>query len=124
MGVTSLVLFHYGARQDLWKGELLQVGPGIASSFSRVADVAPTVQDLVQSLRDRLFPPWPPLLHYTDPFILRARPLKVFIHGTALGCSPVAISTTALAQLIHFQPTWRRNIMMPCCSPLTRPLWM
>ena len=76
--MSMALLFHYGAFQPFWQQPgLIQVGPrlnGGSSSSVQVRD--PAVQGLQASLAQAGLPARGVLLHYTDPFLLRAQPLR------------------------------------------------
>jgi len=68
MPVPTL-LFHYGALQPLWQQPgLIQVGPAM--------DTPPRVEALLAALQQRGLDHRAVLLHYTDPFLLQAAPLR------------------------------------------------
>jgi hypothetical protein len=80
--MTSMVLlFHHGAFQPLWQQPgLIQAGPGLAGDTSSVQVPDPGVQGLQACLAHAGLPVRGVLLHYTDPFLLRAQPLRGLRH--------------------------------------------
>jgi hypothetical protein len=75
------LLFHYGAFQPLWQQPgLIQAGPRLTGSSSSVRVRDPGVQGLQASLPNAGLPARGVLLHYTDPFLLRAQPLRGLRH--------------------------------------------
>jgi len=80
--MSMALLFHYGAFQPFWQQPgLIQAGPrlnGGSSSSVQVRD--PAVQGLQASLAQAGLPARGVLLHYTDPFLLRAQPLRGLRH--------------------------------------------
>jgi hypothetical protein len=80
--MSMALLFHYGAFQPFWQQPgLIQAGPrlnGGSSSSVQVPD--PAVQGLQASLAQAGLPARGVLLHYTDPFLLRAQPLRGLRH--------------------------------------------
>lgn len=70
-------LFHYGAFQPLWQQPgLMQVGPGLTDGESSVQVTGLVVDQLMSSLARAGAQPGGVLVHYTDPFLLRAHPLR------------------------------------------------
>ena len=70
-------LFHYGVFQPLWQQPgLIQCGPLILPGETAVHVSTSTVEALQQALRNRGLPPEAVLIHYTDPFLIRAAPLS------------------------------------------------
>jgi hypothetical protein len=82
------LLFHYVVFQPLWQQPgLIQAGPrlnGGSSSSVQVRD--PGVQGLQASLAHAGLPARGVLLHYTDPFLLRAQPLRGLRQWCVRGC--------------------------------------
>jgi hypothetical protein len=76
-----VLLFHYGAFQPLWQQPgLIQAGPRLNGGSSSVQVRDPGVQGLQASLSHDGLPARGVLLHYTDPFLLRAQPLRGLRH--------------------------------------------
>ena len=75
------LLFHYGAFQPLWQQPgLIQAGPRLTCGSSSVQVRDPAVEGLQASLAHAGLPARGVLLHYTDPFLLRAQPLRGLRH--------------------------------------------
>ena len=73
----AALLFHYGIEQPLWhQVGLIQAGPSLTDSNCSVRLQTPELAALQQALRSRGLPPYGPLIHYTDPFLLQAAPLR------------------------------------------------
>ena len=73
----AILLFHYGIEQPLWhQVGLIQAGPSLADSNCSIRLQTPELTALQQSLSIRGLPPYGPLIHYTDPFLLRSAPLR------------------------------------------------
>ena len=70
-------LFHYGAFQPLWQQpRLLQVGPRLTDSPASLQVTGLGVEHLNGALARAGLPVEGVLVHYTDPFLLRAHPLR------------------------------------------------
>ena len=75
------LLFHYGPFQPLWQQPgLIQAGPRLTGGTSSVQVRDPGVQRLQESLASAGMPARGVLLHYSDPFLLRAQPLRGLNH--------------------------------------------
>ena len=73
----SALLFHYGIEQPLWhQVGLIQAGPSLADSSCTIRLQTPELAALQQALGRRGLAPYGPLIHYTDPFLLRSAPLR------------------------------------------------
>ena len=73
----AALLFHYGALQPLWhQVGLIQAGTSLADSNCSICLQTPELAALQQTLSSRGLPPYGPLIHYTDPFLLQAAPLR------------------------------------------------
>ena len=73
----AALLFHYGIEQPLWhQVGLIQAGPSLADSNCSIRLQTPELTALQQTLSRRGLPPYGPLIHYTDPFLLQAAPLR------------------------------------------------
>ena len=71
------LLFHHGIEQPLWhQVGLIQAGPSLADSNCSIRLQTPELTALQQALSRRGLPPYGPLIHYTDPFLLQAAPLR------------------------------------------------
>ena len=71
------ILFHYGTSQPLWqKPALLQAGPKIIDSTFGVQISEPSIAVLKTRLAQRGWSGSGVLLHYSDPFLMRAAPLR------------------------------------------------
>jgi len=71
------LLFHYGPYQPLWQQPgLLQCGPRLALGPHALPVAVPTVEALMAALRARGLPRGGVLIHYTDPFLMRAAGLR------------------------------------------------
>jgi len=74
---VSALLFHYGIEQPLWhQVGLIQAGPSLADSNCSIRLQTPELGALQHALSRRGLPPYGPLIHYTDPFLLQAAPLR------------------------------------------------
>jgi hypothetical protein len=70
------VLFHYGADQSHWRRPgLIQAGPALSDGPSSVAVPVASTAELQAALSRYNAAKAGVLLHYTDPFLLRANPL-------------------------------------------------
>lgn len=70
------VLYHYGPFQPLWQqAGLIQCGPRVAATASSITVLSPEVAAIQKGLTARNWPPAGVLIHYTDPFLIRAAPL-------------------------------------------------
>ena len=75
------LLFHYGALQPLWQQHgLIQAGPSLADGNCSIRLQKPELAALQQALSSRGLPAYGPLIHYTDPFLLQAAPLRGLRH--------------------------------------------
>ena len=73
----AALLFHYGIEQPLWhQVGLIQAGPSLADSNCSIRLQKPELAALQQALSRRGLPPYGPLIHYTDPFLLRSTALR------------------------------------------------
>jgi hypothetical protein len=80
-----VLLFHHGAFQPFWQQPgLIQAGPRLTHGSSSVQVRDPGVLGLQASLAHVGLPARGVLLHYTDPFLLRAQPLR----GLRYWCGP------------------------------------
>jgi len=71
------LLFHYGPYEPLWhQPGLVQCGPRVTPGDHAVAVVTPTVPALMGALRARGLASAGVLIHYTDPFLIRAGVLQ------------------------------------------------
>ena len=74
---TPTLLIHYGAYQPLWQQEgLIQIGPQIADGPAGLRLMELSVAGLRNALRQRGWAAQGVLLQYTDPFLLRAAPMR------------------------------------------------
>ena len=74
---TPTLLIHYGAYQPLWKQEgLIQVGPQISDGPESLRLTELSVAGLRNALRQRGWAAQGVLIQYTDPFLLRAAPMR------------------------------------------------
>ena len=72
-----VVLFHYGAFQPLWQQPgLIQCGPRLESGPAAVPLAHPEVRAIQAALGQRGLPTQGVLMHYTDPFLIRAAGLR------------------------------------------------
>ena len=70
-------LFHYGTFQPLWQQPgLIQLGPRLTDGSASLQVSGLGVDQLLASLVRAGLPAGGVLLHYTDPFLLRAHPLR------------------------------------------------
>ena len=80
---TPTLLIHHGAYQPLWQQPgLIQVGPQIADGPESLRLMELSVAALRNALRQRGWASKGVLLHYTDPFLLRAAPMRGIRHWT------------------------------------------
>ena len=78
---TPTLLIHHGAYQPLWQQPgLIQVGPQIADGPERLRLTELSVTGLRRALRQRGWASKGVLLQYTDPFLLRAAPMRGIRH--------------------------------------------
>ena len=74
---TNTILFHYGAFQPIWQQQgLLQAGPQIPDMPNGLSVTNPSVETLISALQGRGIPLKGVLLNYSDPFLMRAAPLR------------------------------------------------
>ena len=74
---THTLLIHHGAYQPLWQQPgLIQVGPQIADGPESLRLIELSVAELRNALRQRGLAQKGVLIHYTDPFLLRATPMR------------------------------------------------
>ena len=74
---TPTLLIHHGAYQPLWQQPgLIQVGPQIANGPAGLRLMELSVAGLRNALRQRGWASKGVLLQYTDPFLLRAAPMR------------------------------------------------
>jgi hypothetical protein len=72
-----VLLFHYGPFQPLWQQKgLIQCGPRVAAAEAALPVPLPEVAALQAALRRRGLPAEGVLIHYTDPFLIRAAALR------------------------------------------------
>lgn len=70
-------LIHFGPAQPLWQQPgLIQVGTRMADGPDAIQLAAPSVSCLMASLKQRGWAERGVLLHYSDPFLMRAAPLR------------------------------------------------
>jgi len=75
--LPQVVLFHYGAFQPLWQQPgLIQCGPQLEAGSAAVPVPQPEVRAIQAALRQRGLPTQGVLIHYTDPFLIRAAGLR------------------------------------------------
>lgn len=73
----TTILFHHGRDQPLWYVPgMVQVGPVLTHGRNSVQVDDQSVAGIRHVLARRGFPGQGVLLHYTDPFLLRAKPLR------------------------------------------------
>ncbi|MCP9775657.1 glycosyltransferase [Cyanobium sp. WAJ14-Wanaka] len=73
----STVLFHYGTFQVLWqRPDLLQAGLALADGSNSLAVKSADTEAVQQAFQRRGLTAACPLIHYTDPFLLRSQPLR------------------------------------------------
>ena len=71
------LLIHHGAYQPLWRQPgLIQVGPQIADGNDTLRLLELSVAELQNTLRRRGWGAQGVLIQYTDPFLIRARPMR------------------------------------------------
>ena len=74
---TPTLLIHHGAYQPLWQQPgLFQVGPHIADGPASLRLLELSVAGLHKALRQRGWASKGVLIQYTDPFLLRAAPMR------------------------------------------------
>ncbi|NDC36386.1 MAG: glycosyltransferase family 1 protein, partial [Synechococcaceae bacterium WB9_2_112] len=74
---AQAVLFHYGSFQPLWQQPgLIQCGPRLVAGEGSVPVAACTVEAIQQALIRQGHSAATVLIHYTDPFLIRAAPLR------------------------------------------------
>ena len=74
---TPTLLIHHGAYQPLWQQSgLIQVGPQISDGPASLRLMELSVAELRNALLQRGWAPKGVLIQYTDPFLLRAAPLR------------------------------------------------
>ena len=74
---TPILLIHHGTYQPLWQQPgLIQVGPQIADGPASLRLIELSVAGLRDALRQRGWASKGVLLQYTDPFLLRAAPMR------------------------------------------------
>ena len=74
---TPTLLIHHGAYQTLWQQPgLIQVGPQIDDGPESLKLIELSVTALHNALRQRGWASSGVLIHYTDPFLLRAAPMR------------------------------------------------
>ena len=74
---TPTLLIHHGAYQPLWQQPgLIQVGPQIADGPESLRLIELSVAGLRNALQQRGWASEGVLIHYTDPFLLRAAPMR------------------------------------------------
>jgi hypothetical protein len=75
------LLLHHGAFQPFWQRPgLIQAGPCLSDGASSVQVRGLGIQGLQESLARSGLPARGVLMHYTDPFFLRAQPLRGLRH--------------------------------------------
>ena len=81
---SPAVLFHYGPYQPLWRQPgLVQCGPQVTDQVDGFTVSEPDVRCIQRGLRQRQGDSRAVLLHYTDPFLMRAAPLGGLEHWCA-----------------------------------------
>ena len=74
---AQVVLFHYGPFQPLWQRPgMIQCGPGLVAGETSLPVAVCEVRAIQQALTSRGRSTAAVLLHYTDPFLIRAAPLR------------------------------------------------
>ena len=74
---VPVCLVHYGPYQPLWQQPgLLQAGPQLPDGPHSLQLSQPSIQALRAGLKHRGWPSRSVLLHYSDPFLMRACPLQ------------------------------------------------
>lgn len=100
------VLFHYGALQPLWhQPGLLQAGPRIADCAFGVQVSEPSVHSLQARLHQRGWAGTGVLLHYSDPFLMLAAPLRGIRHWPGpklLACGDLHHGSDPIATLTNY----------------------
>ena len=77
------LLIHHGAYQPLWQQPgLIQVGPQIANGPESLRLMELSVAGLRNALQQRGWTSDGVLIHYTDPFLIRAAPIRNIRQGT------------------------------------------
>jgi hypothetical protein len=75
------LLFHYGPFQPVWRQRgLIQCGPRLADGRGAIHVRELAITGLRDSLNRSNLPAHGVLLHYTDPFLMRAQPLRGLRH--------------------------------------------
>ena len=103
---VPIVLFHYGPFQPLWQQPgLLQAGPRIVNSAFGVHLSEPCVHSLQATLQQRGLAASGVLLHYTDPFLMRAAALRGIRHWpgpTLLACGDLHHGSDPIGTLTNY----------------------
>ena len=83
--LRQAILFHYGPFQPLWQQPgLIQCGPRIQASEVCLHVADPDVRAIQAALLERRLPTQGILIHYSDPFLMRAAGLR----GLNQWCGP------------------------------------
>ncbi len=107
MGMLPVILFHYGLFQPLWRQPgLLQCGPQMTDGPESIHVASTNVIQLQEALILRGLPLQSALIHYTDPFLIRAAELRGLIHWRGpklLACGDLHHGETPIEILVDYQ---------------------
>jgi len=121
----SMVLFHYGPFQPLWQQPgLIQCGPRLEPGPTALPVAAPTVEAIQLALRSRGGPTRGVLIHYTDPFLIRAAPLRGLSHWRGprlLVCGDLHHGPAPVDTLVAYQAQEAHDAVALAFNPMLLP---
>lgn len=121
----KVVLFHYGAFQPLWQQPgLFQCGPRLEPGPAALPVLTPTVEAIQAALRSRDEPTSGVLIHYTDPFLIRAAPLRGLGHWPGprlLVCGDLHHGPAPVETLAAYQGQEPHHAVVLAFNPMLLP---
>ena len=125
MMALTTVLIHYGSFEPLWQQPgLIQAGPHIEEGPTAIQLRPVSIPALVSKLRSRHWNGRGVLLHYTDPFIIRAIPLKGVSHWPGpkiLACGDLHHGPQPLETLTAYQTAEPHDAVLLTFNPHMLP---
>jgi len=123
--LSSTVLFHYGADQSHWRRPgLIQAGPALSDGPSSVAVPVTSTAALQAELGRHNAAKAGVLLHYTDPFLLRAnslRGLRQWQGPRLLICGDLHHGTSPIETLVSYLDDEPHDAVLLSFNPALLP---
>ena len=123
--VLPTVLIHYGSFEPLWQQPgLIQAGPHMEEGPTAIQLRPVSIPALVSKLSSRHWNGRGVLLHYTDPFIIRAMQLKGISHWPGpkiLACGDLHHGPQPIETLTAYQEAERHDSVLLTFNPHLLP---